>query len=105
MVSDPDRANVFSIVLAGGEGKRLSPLTLDRAKPAAAILKIGDKKIPIPSDFQNTAHSPIHDKEGTARKLYDEGVPAEEITSELIAKYDEQFGEEEEESPEAWLYE
>ena len=34
MVSDPERANVFSIVLAGGEGKRLSPLTLDRAKPA-----------------------------------------------------------------------
>jgi glucose-1-phosphate adenylyltransferase len=28
------RANVLSIVLAGGEGKRLSPLTLDRAKPA-----------------------------------------------------------------------
>ncbi len=26
--------NVFSIVLAGGEGKRLMPLTLDRAKPA-----------------------------------------------------------------------
>jgi glucose-1-phosphate adenylyltransferase len=25
---------VFSIVLAGGEGKRLSPLTLDRARPA-----------------------------------------------------------------------
>ena len=29
-----DQANVFSIVLAGGEGKRLAPLTLDRAKPA-----------------------------------------------------------------------
>jgi glucose-1-phosphate adenylyltransferase len=27
-------ANVFSIVLAGGEGKRLAPLTADRAKPA-----------------------------------------------------------------------
>lgn len=26
--------NVFSMVLAGGEGKRLMPLTLDRAKPA-----------------------------------------------------------------------
>jgi glucose-1-phosphate adenylyltransferase len=25
---------VFGIVLAGGEGKRLSPLTADRAKPA-----------------------------------------------------------------------
>jgi glucose-1-phosphate adenylyltransferase len=29
-----DQASVFSIVLAGGEGKRLAPLTLDRAKPA-----------------------------------------------------------------------
>jgi glucose-1-phosphate adenylyltransferase len=32
MTIDPSR--VLSIVLAGGEGKRLSPLTLDRAKPA-----------------------------------------------------------------------
>src|SRR6476620_2993284 len=30
-MADP---NVLGIVLAGGEGKRLSPLTLDRAKPA-----------------------------------------------------------------------
>jgi glucose-1-phosphate adenylyltransferase len=29
-----DQARVLAIVLAGGEGKRLSPLTLDRAKPA-----------------------------------------------------------------------
>ncbi len=29
-----DRPNVLSIVLAGGEGKRLMPLTADRAKPA-----------------------------------------------------------------------
>lgn len=29
-----DQTGVFAIVLAGGEGKRLSPLTLDRAKPA-----------------------------------------------------------------------
>jgi len=29
-----DNANVLSIVLAGGEGKRLMPLTADRAKPA-----------------------------------------------------------------------
>jgi glucose-1-phosphate adenylyltransferase len=29
-----DLARVFSIVLAGGEGKRLAPLTADRAKPA-----------------------------------------------------------------------
>ncbi len=29
----PNRSNVLSIVLAGGEGKRLMPLTADRAKP------------------------------------------------------------------------
>src|SRR5881396_1835587 len=28
------RPNVFGMVLAGGEGKRLAPLTADRAKPA-----------------------------------------------------------------------
>jgi glucose-1-phosphate adenylyltransferase len=33
-VKTADQNNVFAIVLAGGEGKRLSPLTLDRAKPA-----------------------------------------------------------------------
>ena len=27
-------SRVFAIVLAGGEGKRLAPLTADRAKPA-----------------------------------------------------------------------
>jgi glucose-1-phosphate adenylyltransferase len=30
----PDGERVFTIVLAGGEGKRLAPLTADRAKPA-----------------------------------------------------------------------
>ena len=34
MNSAPSRKNVFAIVLAGGEGKRLMPLTADRAKPA-----------------------------------------------------------------------
>jgi hypothetical protein len=29
-----ERPRVLSMVLAGGEGKRLAPLTLDRAKPA-----------------------------------------------------------------------
>jgi glucose-1-phosphate adenylyltransferase len=34
MTDSADQAHVFAIVLAGGEGKRLAPLTLDRAKPA-----------------------------------------------------------------------
>jgi len=33
-VTNSGRVNVLSIVLAGGEGKRLMPLTRDRAKPA-----------------------------------------------------------------------
>jgi glucose-1-phosphate adenylyltransferase len=33
-MSSPTNDRVLSIVLAGGEGKRLMPLTLDRAKPA-----------------------------------------------------------------------
>ena len=33
-VIEADLSKVFSIVLAGGEGRRLAPLTLDRAKPA-----------------------------------------------------------------------
>ena len=34
IVMTADQSRVFAIVLAGGEGKRLAPLTLDRAKPA-----------------------------------------------------------------------
>jgi glucose-1-phosphate adenylyltransferase len=34
MSPSPSRKNVLAIVLAGGEGKRLMPLTADRAKPA-----------------------------------------------------------------------
>jgi glucose-1-phosphate adenylyltransferase len=34
MIDTADQGHVFAIVLAGGEGKRLAPLTLDRAKPA-----------------------------------------------------------------------
>src|SRR5919199_1129053 len=32
--SEVANSHVFAIVLAGGEGKRLAPLTADRAKPA-----------------------------------------------------------------------
>jgi glucose-1-phosphate adenylyltransferase len=34
MSPSPSRKNVLAVVLAGGEGKRLMPLTADRAKPA-----------------------------------------------------------------------
>src|ERR1700712_2336407 len=36
-VAVPTRKNVLAVVLAGGEGTRLMPLTADRAKPAVPI--------------------------------------------------------------------
>ena len=38
------RPNALSIVLAGGEGKRLMPLTADRAKPRVAVFFLADPK-------------------------------------------------------------
>ena len=40
MALDRSRKNVLAIVLAGGEGKRLMPLTADRAKPAVPFAGI-----------------------------------------------------------------
>jgi glucose-1-phosphate adenylyltransferase len=40
MTTPPTRRNVLAIVLAGGEGKRLMPLTADRAKPAVPFAGI-----------------------------------------------------------------
>ena len=37
MAITPPRKKVLAVVLAGGEGKRLMPLTADRAKPAVAL--------------------------------------------------------------------
>jgi hypothetical protein len=62
------------------------------------------KSIKIPADFQNTAYSPIHDAEGSAHKLhYEENKYEEEINSEMIAEYEEQQ-EEIENDPNAWMY-
>ena len=36
----PSRKKVLAVVLAGGEGKRLMPLTADRAKPAVPFAGI-----------------------------------------------------------------
>src|SRR3954449_2951366 len=40
MTVSPSRKNVLAVVLAGGEGKRLMPLTADRAKPAVPFAGI-----------------------------------------------------------------
>jgi len=90
-----------------GEAQRMAKRTIGaqiiRKAGARANLQIGNKQVRIPSDFANTDFSPIHDKEGTAKRLYEDGVPAEEIDSEMIAMYDEEADEEVEGDSNSWL--
>lgn len=59
-----------------------------RTSGATATVPLGGKQRKVPSDFQNSEWSPVHDGTGTASKLFDEGYDAEEITSELIQQYE-----------------
>lgn len=80
--------------------------TIRRTAGATAKVTFGSKVYGVPADFQNTAFSPIHDKDGTASKLYyEEGHDAEAITYELIAEYEEMNEDaESDHSGEAWKY-
>jgi hypothetical protein len=75
-----------------------------REAGATARVSLAGRKVQVPGDFQNTEYSPVHDGDGTAKRLYeDEGIPAEEITPELIAEFDAQE-EEVQDNPESWKY-
>jgi hypothetical protein len=80
---------------------------IERTAGATASVILGGRKRQVPSDFQNTDMSPIHDRQGTAHKLYyDEDVPAEAVTPEMVAEYD--AAEEMEEvggDPDSWRWE
>jgi len=62
------------------------------------------KSIRVPSDFQNTAYSPIHDRPGTRNQMFSEGTPAEFIDSQSVADYEAQQGDEETNDSESWKY-
>ena len=67
-------SRVFAIVLAGGEGKRLAPLTADRAKPAVPfggnyrlvdfalsnLVNAGLLKIGVLTQYKSTQPRPPH---------------------------------------------
>lgn len=78
--------------------------SIKRTSGASAGLVLAGKRVRVPSDLQNTDHSPIHDKQGSAHKLhYEEDMPAEEITSEKIAEYEE-MEEDTSNDPDAWMW-
>jgi hypothetical protein len=61
-----------------------------------------EKTMRVPSDFQNSAYSPIHDKPGTRQQMFDEGMPAEFINSQSVAEYEAR--QEDDESTGDWRY-
>lgn len=75
----------------------------DRQSGAKSFTFVKGEKRPVPSDFQNSDWSPIHDGEGTARELYEDGWEPEAITPEAIREVEEQM-EVAESNPDAWLY-
>ena len=72
-------------------------------RTATANVTIAGKKFKVPSDFQNSDWSPVHDGEGTARQLYEDGIEPEDITPEAIKEYEEML-EVAEADPNAWMY-
>jgi hypothetical protein len=75
---------------------------------AMADLKISNKgevkTVRVPADFQNTAYSPIFDKPGTRRQMFDEGVPAEMIDSQSAAEFDARQEDEEMSDSDSWKW-
>lgn len=80
--------------------------SINRKSGATASAVLAGKGRRVPADFQNTEMSPIHDKQGSAHKLfYDENIDAEDITPERIAEFDaEQEAAETDGDPNAWMY-
>jgi hypothetical protein len=66
--------------------------------------KAGEKTFRVPSDFQNTAYSPVHDAQGRRRQMFDEGIPAELIDSQTEAEYGARLEEEESSDDHSWKY-
>ena len=76
--------------------------TIERTAGATAMIELNGKKYKTPSDFQNTDCA-VYERNGTARRMHDEGHDAETLTPEAIAEF-EAAEEEREESADAWLY-
>jgi hypothetical protein len=77
--------------------------SIQRHAGATAMVTLAGRSRKVPADYQNTEHSPIHDKDGTAKRLYEEGMDAEDITPEAIMEAEE-AQEDLENDENAWLY-
>lgn len=94
-----------SQVEAERSAKKYIGSSIERQAGALATIPRGDRKVKVPADYQNTDHSPVHDRHGTAHRLhYEQGMSEEEITPEAIAEAEAAEDEQLENDPEAWRY-
>lgn len=97
------QGETHSQVEAERQSKKIIGSSIRRTAGAKADIVVKGMKIKVPADFQNTEYSPVHDGEGTHRKMFEDGMGAEEITPEAVAEYEAQQ-EALEENPDAWMY-
>lgn len=103
--SSPHEAERFSKKRIGSyivnEHGAMADLVMKTRKDGQLV----ERKVRVPSDFQNSSYSPIHDKPGTRQDMFDDGIPAEMINSQSVAEYEGRREEEDEASSEdAWKW-
>ena len=84
--------------------KKIVGTSIRRRAGARANLQIGEKTVRVPADFQNTDASFIHDREGSHKKLYEEGNAPEDIMPQDVLDYEEEQEDADQEDPNSWLY-
>jgi len=104
--SSPFEAEKFSKRMIGSyivnEHGAMADLVLKRRNEKGELV---EKTVRVPSDFQNSRFSPIHDRPGTQQQMFEEGIPDELINAESVAEYESRHdGEEVMNDAEAWKY-
>lgn len=77
--------NKVTWIVTDAEGKKVDEISdFDLAQRMCLANKWSMRRSINRVDYQDTDYSPIHDKQGPQQRLYDQGVPAEAITSEML---------------------
>jgi hypothetical protein len=84
--------------------KNIGSSIVRTAGATATVNLKGLGKRKVPSDFQNSDWSPVHDGNGTAARMFEDGIPAEEITPEAMQAYEAGESEVDADDENSWLY-
>jgi hypothetical protein len=84
--------------------KNIGSSIVRTAGATATVNLKGLGKRKVPSDFQNSEYSPVFDGNGTASRMYEDGIDPELITPEAIAQYEADQAELDSDDENSWLY-